>query len=277
MAQSLEDTKARWIAVGMLREEDAHLLRSPSMDRTMGTSIRPERPEYFAKKKAEEDRALKEKAQSYIEDEWVMAKEKELQDLQRKEDAATDPDTKRALAYLKEVAVDALKGRFQREDIPGLKKYMLLERIRVVIELGWCSCDQSRFFRVVTGTSIFQNSPANIILDRSKTGRYVFLQSCPSYSLGAVLERGKVFYVVLICNEETFSKHALGTENGMRLAGHNQSLLTWDNALSFRIWPKFSCCTAQERVKCSSLVKIKIGVPENRFPLTEVVSLKSRF
>jgi len=80
------------------------------------------REEYFAKKKAEEERALKEKAQSYYEDEWVMAKEKELQDLQRKEDAATDPETKRALAHVMEVAVDALKGMFQREDVPGLKK-----------------------------------------------------------------------------------------------------------------------------------------------------------
>ena len=72
-----------------------------------------------------------------------MAKEKELQDLQRKEDAATDPDTKRALAYVMEVAVDALKGRFQREDVPGLKKYVLLERRRVAIELGWCSRNPS--------------------------------------------------------------------------------------------------------------------------------------
>ena len=72
-----------------------------------------------------------------------MTKEKELQDLQRKEDAATDPDTKRALANVMEVAVDALKGRSQREDVPGLKKYVLLERRRVAIELGWCSRDQA--------------------------------------------------------------------------------------------------------------------------------------
>ena len=35
------------------------------------------------------------------------------------------------------------KGRFQREDVPGLKKYVLLERRRVAIELGWCSRDQA--------------------------------------------------------------------------------------------------------------------------------------
>ena len=40
-------------------------------------------------------------------------------------------------------AVDALKGRFQREDVPGLKKYVLLERRRVAIELGWCSRDEA--------------------------------------------------------------------------------------------------------------------------------------
>jgi len=138
MAQFLEETKARWIADGMLREEDAHLLQS--VDGPYHPNIEKTREEYFAKKKAEEERALKEKAQSYYEDEWVMAKEKEFQ---RKEDAATDPDTKRALAYIMEVAVDALKGRFQREDVPGLKKYVLLERRRVATELGWCSRDQA--------------------------------------------------------------------------------------------------------------------------------------
>ena len=102
MAQFLEETKARWIAVGMLREEDAHLLQS--VDGPYHPNIEKTREKYFVKKKAEEERALKEKAQSYYEDEWVMAKEKELQDLQRKEDAATDPDTKRALAYVMEVA-----------------------------------------------------------------------------------------------------------------------------------------------------------------------------
>ena len=89
MAQFLEETKARWIAVGMLREEDAHLLQS--VDGPYHPNIEKTREEYFTKKKAEEERALKEKAQSYYEDEWVMAKEKELQVLQRKEDAATDP------------------------------------------------------------------------------------------------------------------------------------------------------------------------------------------
>ena len=73
MAQFLEETKARWIAVDMLREEDAHLLQS--VDGPYHPNIEKIREEYFAKKKAEEERALKEKAQSYYEDEWVMAKE----------------------------------------------------------------------------------------------------------------------------------------------------------------------------------------------------------
>ena len=118
------------------------------MDRTIRTSRRPERNNSL-RKKAEEERALKEKAQIYYEDEWVMAKDKELQDLQRKEDAATDPDTKRALAYVMEVAVDALKGRFQRKDVPALKKYVLLERRRVAIELGWCSRDQAATIQII--------------------------------------------------------------------------------------------------------------------------------
>lgn len=140
-AQFLNETKARWIAVGMLREEDANLLES--VDGPYHPNIEKTREEYFANKRAEEERALEERAQKYYEDEWVIAKEKELQDLQRKEDTAKDQDTKRALAYVMQVAVDALKGRFMKEDVPGLKKYVLMERKRVAIELGWCSRDQA--------------------------------------------------------------------------------------------------------------------------------------
>ena len=60
----------------------------------------------------------------------MLGKEKELQDLQKQEDAATDPETKRALQYMIEMAVDALKSRFQREEIPGLKQQVLQERQR---------------------------------------------------------------------------------------------------------------------------------------------------
>ena len=59
MAQVLEEKKARWIAVGMLREEDAHLLQS--VDGPYHPKIEKTREKYFAKKKAEEERALKEK------------------------------------------------------------------------------------------------------------------------------------------------------------------------------------------------------------------------
>ncbi|XP_078383761.1 uncharacterized protein LOC144666234 isoform X2 [Oculina patagonica] len=140
-AQFLNETKARWIAVGMLREEDANLLES--VDGPYHPNIEKTREEYFANKRAEEERALEERAQKYYEDEWVIAKEKELQDLQTKEDTATDQDTKRALAYVMQVAVDALKGRFMKEDVPRLKKYVLMERKRVAVELGWCSRDQA--------------------------------------------------------------------------------------------------------------------------------------
>ena len=46
MAQFLEETKARWIAVGMLREEDAHLLQS--VDGPYHPNIEKTREEYFA-------------------------------------------------------------------------------------------------------------------------------------------------------------------------------------------------------------------------------------
>ena len=139
--QFLEETKARWISLGMMKEEDADLLHS--VDGPYHPNIEKSREEYFAKKKAEEERQLAEKARAYYQDGWVLGKEEELQDLQKQEEAATDPDTKRALQYIIEVAVDALKARFQREEVRGLQKYVLLERKRKAVQLRWCSEEQA--------------------------------------------------------------------------------------------------------------------------------------
>ena len=73
----------------------------------------------------------------------MLGKEEELQDLQKQEDAATDPDTKRALQCIIEVAVDALKARFQREEVRGLQKYVLLDIRRKAVQLKWCSEEQA--------------------------------------------------------------------------------------------------------------------------------------
>ena len=126
-----------------MREEDADLLQS--VDGPYHPNIERSREQYFANKKAEEERQLAEKARVYYKDEWVLGKEDELQDLQRQEDAATDPDTKRALQYVIEVAVDALKSRFQREDVPGLKQLVLIEGQRKAVQLNWCSEEQAEF------------------------------------------------------------------------------------------------------------------------------------
>ena len=141
--QFLQETRTRWIALGLMREEDAGLLQS--VDGPYHPNIERTREQYFANKKAEEERQLTEKARVYYQDESLLGKEKELQDLQRQEDAATDPDTKRALQYVIEVAVDALKSRFQREDVPGLKQLVLLERRRKAVQLRWCSEEQVVF------------------------------------------------------------------------------------------------------------------------------------
>jgi len=53
MAQFLEETKAQWIAVGMLREEDAHLPQS--VDGPYHPNFEKNREEYFVKKKAEKE------------------------------------------------------------------------------------------------------------------------------------------------------------------------------------------------------------------------------
>ena len=145
--QFLKETKARWITLGMIREEDSDLLQS--VDGPYHPNIERSREQYFAKKRAEEERQLVEKARVYYQDEWVLGKEKEMQDLQKQEDAATDSETKRALQYMIEVAVDALKSRFEREEIPGLKQQVLQERQRKAVQRKWCSDEQAKSIRSI--------------------------------------------------------------------------------------------------------------------------------
>ena len=73
-----------------------------------------------------------------------MEKEKELRDLQRKEDAATDEDVKRALHYTLEVTVEALKLKFKKEEVHGLAKLVLLERRKKPVEMQWVSPSQAQ-------------------------------------------------------------------------------------------------------------------------------------
>ena len=98
----LEGMKTKWISIGMLREGDAHL--QESVDGPYHPNIERSRAEYFAKKK-EEQSMLAEKASKYYTDEWVQAKEKELQELQKQEDVAVDPEIREALSYMISVAV----------------------------------------------------------------------------------------------------------------------------------------------------------------------------
>ena len=72
-----------------------------------------------------------------------MAKEKELRDHQSKEDAATDEDTKRALLYMMEVTAEALKLKFQKEEVPGLAKLVLLQRRKKAVEMQRVSPTQA--------------------------------------------------------------------------------------------------------------------------------------
>ena len=123
----------------MMKEEDSDLLQSvdhPNIERT--------REQYFAKKKAEEERQLAEKARIYYQDEWVLGKEKELQDLKKQEDTSTDPEPKHTLQYMIKVEVDALKSRFQQEEVSGRKQHIFQERRRKAVQLKWCSNKEAK-------------------------------------------------------------------------------------------------------------------------------------
>ena len=137
----LEETRQRWISLGMMREEDAPLLQSVSGP--YHPNIESSREEYFAKKKEEEERMLEKKAREYNNNDWIMAKEMEIRDHQAKEDAATDEDTKLALLYMMEVTAEALKLKFQKEEVPGLAKLVLLQRRKKAVEMQWVSPTQA--------------------------------------------------------------------------------------------------------------------------------------
>ena len=138
----LEETKERWISLGMIREEDAHLLQS--VNGPYHPNIERSREEYFTKKRQEDQRILEKKAREYFNDEWVMEKEKELRELQKKEDAAKDEQVKRALHYMMEVTVEALKLKFQKEEVSGLATLVQLERRRKAVEMKWVSHSQAQ-------------------------------------------------------------------------------------------------------------------------------------
>ena len=96
--QILAETRQHWISLGMIREEDAHLLET--VDGPYHPRIERSREEYFAKKKEEEQKNLQDKASKYYENEWVWAKEKET---------AREGDVQRAVHYMIGVTVEALK------------------------------------------------------------------------------------------------------------------------------------------------------------------------
>ena len=137
----LEETKERWISLGMLKEEDAHLLQS--VTGPYHPNIEQSRDEYFRWKKQEDQRMLEKKAREYFKNGWIMEKERELRDLQRKEDAATDDDVKRVLQYMLKVTVEALKLKFQNEEVHGLAKLVLLERRKKAVQMQWVSPSQA--------------------------------------------------------------------------------------------------------------------------------------
>ena len=71
-----EHTRQHWISLGMIREEDAHLLQN--VQGPFHPRIERASEEYFTRKKEEEQRHLQDKASKYFANAWVWEKEKEL-------------------------------------------------------------------------------------------------------------------------------------------------------------------------------------------------------
>ena len=85
---------------------------------------------------------LEEKAAKYFENEWVW--EKELRQLQEQEETAIDVEVKRGLQYMIQVKVEALKLHFKRDDLPGLSKLLVAERMKPAMDMKWLSSQQAQ-------------------------------------------------------------------------------------------------------------------------------------
>ena len=96
----------------MMRREDAHLLMC--VEGPYHTSIQKSQEEYFAIKREEDQRMLEKKFRDYFKNEWVLAKEREIREYQKQEDAAKDDDVKPALQYMISVTSDALRLNFSK-------------------------------------------------------------------------------------------------------------------------------------------------------------------
>jgi len=121
----LDETRQRWISIGMIRQEDAHLLET--VEGPYHPTIERSREDYLAKKKEQEQEMLEEKAANYYENEWVWEKEKELRQLQEQEEAAMKEEVEGALQYMIGITSEALKLHFKREDLPGLGKLVIAD------------------------------------------------------------------------------------------------------------------------------------------------------
>ena len=67
----LEETKEKWITLGMMRREDAHWLTS--VEGPYHPSIQKSREEYFARKRAEDQRMLEKKSRDYFKNEYGLS------------------------------------------------------------------------------------------------------------------------------------------------------------------------------------------------------------
>ena len=86
---------------------------------------------------------MQDKASKYYKNEWVWAKEKELRELQEREETTRDDDVKRAVHYMIGVSVETLKLSFKRDELPGLSRLVIMERRKRAMKRKWISREQA--------------------------------------------------------------------------------------------------------------------------------------
>ena len=132
-----EKTKSRWIEVGMIDKDDAHLVTS--LQEPFHPVIEQSRRRYFARKKEEELKTLQKKALEYYKNRWILEREEDLRELQRNEDMCSDNDVKMSIHYRIQVIVDALRAHYQKQEEEGLMIYILAQRRKMALKKKWLS------------------------------------------------------------------------------------------------------------------------------------------
>ena len=156
----LEDTRRRWVALGMIEEDDAHLLTSAQGP--FHQNIEKSREKYFARKKKEEEEMRRQKAKEAYENVWVQNTEKELHDcVFWLNSTIIDDEHRTALATQRDLLCDKLKTHHTNLGLVKCDE-ALEERRRKCVAMGLLEeCHKNLVRSVYEALPVFDDPAGN--------------------------------------------------------------------------------------------------------------------